>query len=110
MSEPNEAVERLQKLCGAESLPLSIQMREWDRLNRPSSASHYADAVAKLEAEREILLRKAAAFDAMAEHRWIVSLSIDGAEWRVWKSDRIYGEGANPLEAVEAAVKGLEGR
>ncbi len=32
---------------------LSIQMREWDRLNLPSDAASYADAVAALEAEME---------------------------------------------------------
>ncbi len=36
---------------------LSVQMRDWDRLNRPSDAGSYAEAVASLEAalEREFL-------------------------------------------------------
>ncbi len=37
------------------SEPLSEQMRDWDRLNRPSDSRSYASAVAELEAERDRL-------------------------------------------------------
>ncbi len=34
-------------------IPLSIQMRDWDRLNRPSDARSYVSAVAELERQRD---------------------------------------------------------
>lgn len=37
------------------SVLLSVQMRDWDRLNQPSDAESYADRVAVLEAENERL-------------------------------------------------------
>jgi hypothetical protein len=40
--------------------PLSVQMKDWDRLNRPADSESYAPAVAKLEAELERAKRELA--------------------------------------------------
>lgn len=106
MSEPNEAVERLK----------TAEPRYWAKDGHALSAPSYNPTdVNILLDEREILLRKAAAFDAMVEHGWRVQIN-NNCKYSVFREnpdepgDIWTSEGATALEAVEHAVKGLEGR
>lgn len=120
MSEPNEAVERLNPDIDKFIEDLG------DRAKQPliysdlglradlERAEEWGEAgwrkVRDLEAERDILLRKAAAFDAMVERHFDVRESYAEGKFLAWVGTHIKGKGATPLECVECAVKGLEGR
>jgi len=72
---------------------LSVQMRNWDRLNRPSSCTHYADGVAGLEDQVRRLQAE------LTDSRKLEELSI--------ANNHKFSEQLGELRTENARLKGL---
>jgi hypothetical protein len=110
MSKPNEVQSRPSSPVGEYGANEAVErLRKYVLAHRGfGTYSEHDRDIDSVLADRESLLREAKAFRAMVEHGLTLTLSIDETAWRVWRGHTIFGEGATPLEAVEAAIKSLE--